>query len=89
MIFAKFLKAPFLQNPFGWLLLVFQVITQKHWANNKNFNANIEHIFVFCDTYYSSMFMIALEAAIQNNLTKFWRFSKEMYVVEFRYSMEL
>ena len=34
-------------------------------------------------------FAITLEAAIQNNLTKSWRFSKEMSVVKFRYSMEL
>ena len=34
-------------------------------------------------------FAITLEAAIQNNFTKSWRFSKEMSVVEFRYSMKL
>ena len=32
---------------------------------------------------------ITLEAAIQNNLTKSWRFSREMSVVEFRYSIKL
>ena len=34
-------------------------------------------------------FVINLEAAIQNNLTKSWKFSIEMSVVEFRYSMKL
>ena len=34
-------------------------------------------------------FVISLEAAIQNNLTKSWKFSIEMSVVEFRYSMKL
>ena len=32
---------------------------------------------------------ITLEAAIQHNLTKSWRFSREMSVVEFRYSIKL
>ena len=34
-------------------------------------------------------FAITLEAAIQNNLTKSWRFSREMSFVEFCYSMKL
>ena len=47
-----------------------------NWGNN-DFNANTEHIFVCCDNF---------EASIQNNLTKYWRFSAEMSVVGFRYS---
>ena len=34
-------------------------------------------------------FAITLEAAIQNNLTKSWRFSRETSLVEFCYSMKL
>ena len=40
-------------------------------------NANAEHIFVCCDNF---------EIAIQNKLTKSWRFSREIFVVGFRYS---
>ena len=34
-------------------------------------------------------FAITLESAIQNNLTKSWRFSREMSWVEFCYSIKL
>ena len=34
-------------------------------------------------------FAITLDAAIQNNLTKSWRFSREMSLVQFRCSMKL
>ena len=46
-------------------------------SNNSDFNANTEDTFVCCDNF---------EAAIQNNLTKSWRFSREVSVVGFRYS---
>ena len=45
--------------------------------DNSDFNANTDQIFVCRDNF---------EAAIQNNLTKSWRFSREMFVVGFRYS---
>ena len=34
-------------------------------------------------------FAITLEAAIQSNLTKSWKFSRKMYLVKFCYSIKL
>ena len=41
------------------------------------------------NVFFCFLFAITLEPAIQNNLTKSWRFSREMSVLEFRYGMKL
>ena len=60
VIFAKFLKAPFLQNPSGWLLPILQVWfylkayqIDINWGSNSDSNTNTEHIFVFSDNFRS------------------------------------
>ena len=71
---VKFLKAPFLHNPSGWLLLVRQVVTYK-WHQNDITEAIVVTLMLALNVFLP--FAITLEAAIQNNLTKSWDFQEK------------
>ena len=74
----NFSKHLFYRTPLGEYFWIFRSLPKydTNWGNS-DFNANTEHIIFCCNNF---------EAAIQNNLTKFWKFFKEISVVGFHYS---
>ena len=78
-------KHPLYRIPPGDYVRFLQVVTLTGYQNGISRGNNSQ--IVTLNVFFS--FAITLEAAIQNNLTKSWRFSREKSVVEFRYSMKL
>ena len=82
-------KHPLCRTPPGDYVRFLQVVTLTACQNDisRGNNSQIVTLMQTLNVFFS--FAITLEAAIQNNLTKSWRFSREKSVVEFRYSTKL
>ena len=85
MIFCDFFKIS-KSTFFTESLQVTQVVTLRH-IKMTSIEAIIGTLMLTLNVFLS--FGITLETAIQNNLTKSRRFSREMSLVEFCYSMKL
>ena len=74
----NFLKHLFYRTSLGEYFWIFRSLPKNdtNWGNN-NFNANTEHTIFCCNNF---------EAAFEIDLSKSWKFLKEMSVVGFRYS---
>ena len=84
----NFFKAPFLHNPSEWLPPFWFVKSlPENDIKMTTIEAIIMTLMLALNVFLS--FAITFEAAIQNNLTKSWRFSREMSLVEFCYSIKL
>ena len=84
--FCESFKSTFSTEPSGYYFWSFRSLPNGH-IKMTSIEAITLTLILTLNVFLS--FAITLEAAIQNNLIKSWRFSREMVVVEFRYSMKL